>query len=782
MKKFVFATLGLLTLVSQATFADEQPATGQPAEDLGEVEVIGITPIPGSLVAAEKIPANIQSLSADQLQKTQTISLSDYINRYLGSVHINEAQSNPLQPDISYRGFTASPLLGLPQGLSTYVNGVRFNEPFGDTVNWDLIPQGAIDTMALFPGSNPVYGLNTLGGAISIKTKTGFTAPGHQFEAYGGSWDRHSEELSSGWNNGTWGYFIDLHNFSESGWRNYSPSDAKQVLGTLSWQNDRGNLDLTLAANDNDLRGNGPAPIQLLEENRKAIYTQYDQTITRMFFSQLSGAYSLTDNILLSGNAYFRQNRIKTFNGDDSDFQQCENNPAFICDDADKIAADVNGQDIRYSRSLVGATNNTSATQMRSEGGTLQAVFDHDLLGHANNLTIGASYDYAKVHFGSDTELGELLKDTRATTRSGVLVNERRVRLHTDTSTVGIYLNDSFSITDKLTATIAGRYNYSHINMTDMASVIDPDSNLNGSHTFERLNPSAGLTYQILKNLGIYGSYSESTRMPTPMELSCADPKNPCRLPNAFLSDPALKQVVAKTWEAGVRGDLNRFIPNQGDLKWNLGFFHTINHDDIIFNRNGDSVSEGYFSNVGQTRRYGIEAGSTANFPSLFSNIDDWHVAANYTYLNARFLDSFTIQHPTQVDADGNPLKATVDKGDRIPGIPEHLFKASIGVDLWKKLSLGINGTYSGNRAFRGDEANLTPKLGGYWLFNATAEYRFNKHFALFGKVDNIFDTHYNTFGVYGHAEEVLGDNYNDGRFISPGAPRAGWIGIRLNL
>ena len=103
----------------------------------------------------------------------------------------------------------------------------------------------------LHPGSNPVYGLNTLGGAIAVRTKTGFSAPGHQFEAYGGSWDRHSEELTSGWNNGEFGYFIDLHHFDEKGWRAFSPSKADQVFGTLSWRGDKGSLDLTLAATDN---------------------------------------------------------------------------------------------------------------------------------------------------------------------------------------------------------------------------------------------------------------------------------------------------------------------------------------------------------------------------------------------------------------------------------------------------------------------------------------------------------------------------------------------------
>ena len=349
-----------------------------------------------------------------------------------------------------------------------------------------------------------------------------------------------------------------------------------------------------------------------------------------MFFSELEGNYDLTNDIQLSGNAYFRQNRIKTFNGDDSDFDGCADNPStledealLLCNDAGEVAKDINGNLIQSSDSVEGATNNTSATQMRSRGGTLQVTFNQDLFKHQNNLVVGVSYDNANVHFASDTELARLTDD-RGTVGSGIFVDESKVRLHTNTSTVGVFLTDSFSINDKLTATIGGRYNYSHINMEDQY-INDPEKNLNGSHTYERLNPSAGLTYQALDNLNVYGSYSESSRIPTPMELSCADPEAPCRLPNAFLADPHLQQVVAKTWETGVRGDLNRYIPHDGDLKWNLGFFHTINHDDIIFNRGGDSVSEGFFSNVGQTRRYGIEAGTTVNLPQLFSGIDDWH-------------------------------------------------------------------------------------------------------------------------------------------------------------
>ncbi|TAK62182.1 TonB-dependent receptor [Methylobacter sp.] len=768
MRKIMCAILPL-GLAAGVVSAKDQPL------DLGIIDVVGVTPLQSNGVAASKIPANIQTVSSEQLEKSQSITLADYISRYLGSVHINEAQNNPLQPDISYRGFVASPLLGLPQGLSTYVNGVRFNEPFGDTVNWDLIPEGAIDSMALYPGSNPVYGLNSLGGAISIKTKTGFSAPNHELEVYGGSWDRHSEELSSGWNNGTWGYFLDLHHFEEDGWRDFSPTKADQAFGTLSWRGDKGSLDLTLGGNDNNMKGNGAAPIQLQQQNRAAVFTHPDQTVTRMFFSELAGSYDLADDVEVSGNAYFRQNRIQTFNGDNSNYAACAADPTLLCDQDEAIVTDINSNQVLADNSVLGATNNTSQTYMRSRGGTLQTAFAQDLFKHKNNLTVGTSYDYAEVHFGSDTELGSLT-DTRGTTQSGIFVDESKVRLHTNSSTVGVFLTDSFSITDDLTATVAGRYNYSHINMEDKY-IKDPLKTLDGAHTFERLNPSAGLTYQIRDNLNVYGSYSESARAPTPMELSCADPTAPCKLPNSFVSDPPLQQIVAKSWEGGFRGDLDKLL-GKGDLKWNLGYFNTINHNDIIFRRDASSgiISQGYFSNVGKTRRYGIEAATTVNYPQLFSRFDDWHFSTNYTYLNARYMDGFDIQNPL------NPAQAIpVVNGDRIPGIPEHIYKANLSVDLWKRVSVGVDGTYSGNKYFRGDEANTTAPLSGYWLFNATAEYKVTKNFAVFGKVNNIFDKNYNSFGVYGQANEVL-PGFDDGRFVSPGAPRAGWIGVRLSI
>ncbi|MEN8259173.1 MAG: TonB-dependent receptor [Pseudomonadota bacterium] len=751
----------LLLLPAICVAADDEE---KQALELEKVEVVGVTPLQGAGVPLHQIASNVQTVSGEELQSKQSLSLADYMNRYMGSVNINDVQNNPFQPDVQYRGFTASPLLGLPQGLSVYLNGVRFNEPFGDTVNWDLIPAGAIDQMALHPGSNPVFGLNSLGGAIAIRTKNGFSAPGHQLEVFGGSWDRHSEEISSGGNNGEFGYFLDLRNFGEQGWRDFSRSEVKQGLGSLSWRGEKSALDLTLAANDNDLKGNGAVPIQLFKESSKSVFTHPDQTITRLFLSSLEGSAWLTDDIELSGNIYYRQNRIRTFNGDDSDFEECELMPGMLCEDPgadEEIVFDADGEPVAAGGDVESATINTSQTHQRSHGGTLQVAFNNDVIGRVNRLVLGSSYDHGTINFESDTELGRLTGN-RGVDGSGVLVEESRVRLHAKVKSYGLFFTDTFSITEALAVTAAGRYNHTEVVMRDRHG-----DELNGHHAFYRFNPSYGVTYSFMPEIGLYGSYSEASRAPTPMELSCADPDAPCKLPNAFISDPPLDQVVAKTWEGGFRGRV-------WNVNWNAGVFHTLNDDDIQFISSGELTSEGFFRNVGKTRRRGVEAGVNAAF-------DRWRFAVNYTYLDATFRDSFIVNSPNNPSADANG-QIQVGKGDRIPGIPRHILKFSTDVDVLSKWTVGLDMLYNSNQVFRGDEANLNDKLGGYAVFNLRTEYRLNRYLTLFGKLDNIFDREYKTFGLYGEAEEVLGDGFDDSRFIGVGAPRAGWLGFRVTL
>ncbi len=746
--------------------------------ELERVEVVGTTPISGTGIPAEKIPSNLQSVDADDLDRYQSLNLPDYLDRNLQSVSINNAQSNPFQPDVRFRGFTASPLLGLPQGLSVYVNGVRFNEPFGDTVNWELIPNGAIDRMDLHPGSDPVYGLNTLGGAIAIRTKTGFSAPNHHLRALYGAWERHDVEISSGMNNGTFGYFMDLRNFGEKGWRDNSNSKVNQGLGTFTWQTDDAELDLTLAGNEGDLNGNSAAPVQLLDINRYAVFTHPDNTRTALFLSSLDGQWNAADEIEVAGNVFYRRNRINTFNGDDSDFEECEDpaNAGLVCEEEggnEEVVEDIDGNPVVASPSVLGGTNNFSQTHQESYGGSLQSAFTQDLFGRDNQLIVGGTLTQGVVNFEFDTELASLTTD-RGTIGSGVILEEPRVRLYSNVRNWGLFFSDTFSVTEQLALTASGRYNRSRIVLEDRFG-----SELNGHHAFSRFNPAGGFTYTPLPEFSVYGRYSESSRAPTPVELSCADPDAPCKLPNAFLSDPPLEQVVAKTLEGGFRGKFDK-VPG-ATLDWNAGYYYTTNQNDILFISAGNLTNEGFFDNVGETRRQGVEAGVTAFFDGLIGNFDQWRFGLNYSWIDATFRNPFVASSPNNPSANANG-EIFVQTGNHLPGIPEHALKLSADVDLWNQFSLGIDMLYNSSQYFRGDEANLNDPVAGYVVFNLRGEVRFSDWVALYGRVDNLFDRRYSTFGVYGEADDVLGPAFDDPRFVSPGSPRAGWIGIKLSL
>ena len=179
--------------VAQTAGQPSQPPTGQtptaqtpstpPAAVTYTVDVIETLPLPAVNLTIEQIPAPVQAAAAADIDASGALDLSDFLNRRFAGVFVNETQGNPFQPDLNYRGYTASPLLGTPQGLSVYLDGVRLNQPFGDVVSWDLIPRVAIGSTTLMPGSNPLFGLNTLGGALAIQTKDGRTSAGHDRSA-----------------------------------------------------------------------------------------------------------------------------------------------------------------------------------------------------------------------------------------------------------------------------------------------------------------------------------------------------------------------------------------------------------------------------------------------------------------------------------------------------------------------------------------------------------------------------------------------------------------------
>jgi len=746
-----------------AVGAQTTSTTREPSGTILEEITVASTPLGGLELPIDRVPGNIQRATSEDIERAHQASLADFLSQRLGSVFINEAQSNPLQPDVQFRGFVASPLLGQPQGIAVYQDGVRINDPFGDIVNWALVPEGAISSVDLVAGSNPVFGLNALGGALSLRMKNGFTAPGTQAEVTGGSFGRAIASLESGGSvTDRWSYYGSARYLTEDGWREHSPSDALHLFGDVGWRSDTSSLSLSLTRIETDLIGNGPAPAQLLALDRDAVYTYPDRTQNSLLLATLSASRRIGANVQLEGVAYYRSSDIDSLNGDAADYAPCDAQPEIVCAPDGQVASDAHGDPIPFSAAVDGAALNRSRTQQQTRGASAQIGTTTTLLGHDNRLIIGASLDRSSVQFGSSSELGSF-NEERGVVASGYLADSAFIDLDAKIDNAGVYLTDTFAATSDIDLTLSARYNNTHVELRDQRGAA-----LNGDHRYSHLNGAAGITYRAKPDLRLYASYSQSNRAPSPVELTCADPADPCALPNAFLADPPLEQVIATTLEAGARGTWR-------DVRWHAGVFRTDNANDILFVSAGALTNQGFFANVGDTRRQGIELNFNGK---AFQDRLGWY--ANYTYLQARFMESFEVMSPHNPAAiDG---EIPVDEGDSIPGVPDQLLAAGASFAVTPALSLDVDVKYQSDQYLRGDEGNLTAPLSGYTTVNLGAQWQVTPAVTVFVQIENLFDERYDTFGLYGDAQDVLGPQFDDPRFISPAAPLGAWIGLRWTL
>lgn len=756
------------------------------------LEEVVVTAPYGMGIDPSLVPANVQRATAEQLERSQALDLTDFLNRELGSVNINHAQNNPLQPDFNFRGFTASPLLGLPQGLAVYQNGVRINEPFGDTINWDLIPFSGLDSVQLMAGTQPVFGLNTLGGALSLRMKNGFTFEGTQAEAYAGSYARRAGNIQSGGNNGRWGYYANVDYFEEDGWRDYSKSDALRTFATLSGRGDDWTLDLSAAYADTELRGNGASPIELLEISRKQVFTHPDITQNTQKQLILEGSRKLSEGLQLAGNVFYREIDTDTFNGDGSIFDECDiDDEEFLVedefddengdgrcssddDDDIELVLDLDGQPIpaELDDRELNAVNNIGRRSQTNHGASAQLALHSDVMS-GNDLTFGVAYSEGRASFHSMLEVASLLEN-RSTSRTGIFAEEFITGVRSEVTTASAYFADTLSVSDRVAVTLSGRYDDTRIRLSDLTG---ESPELDGRHSYSRFNPAGGITFRPTSELTLYASYGESTRTPSPVELACASEDAPCNLPNAFLADPPLEQVVAKSWEAGLRGALG------GDLRWHLGGYRTTNQDDILFQTTGGAQANvGFFDNVGDTRRTGIELGASQRLSRL-----NWYL--EYSLVKAEFEDSFVVNSPNhpifedepdapQIVGDG---KLLVSSGSRIPGIPEHQANVGLGYAITDAFSVGADVVWRSGLYYRGDEANLLGKTDSYSILNLRGEYRIGNQVTIFARIENVFDQDYETFGLLGEPDEVFED-FDDPRFLGAGPPFGARLGVRIKL
>lgn len=772
--------------------APEEAPTGNPAaaQELPQVTVIANTPLSGLGLPLNQIPANVQSAASADMQREQTLDLADYLNANFSGVNVSESADNPFQLDINYHGFTASPLLGTPEGLSVYVDGVRVNESFGDTVNWDLIPESAISTVTLMSGSNPVFGLNTLGGALSVHTKSGHDNPGTQIEAYGGSFGRRALQGETGGEIGGFDYFFTGNYFDETGWRDLSPTRVYQGFGKVGWQSDRTDVDLSYTYADTSLYGNGATPSSMLDYDWRSSYTP-DYTLNLLNFVNLTATQFLADKILLSGRAYYRQLATGSINGNinDSYLEPYPGPPVDCAAPAATLVA------LTYCEP---GQNADGRLGQRSTGIGVQLTDSQDLLGWSNQGILGADYDDSRDTFAQYYQYGALAPDRTLVYAPSPFNDETVISLSGANKILGVYFTDTLSPSNLLHLTASARYNrntetldgYSvDTDLGDLGAGFDQPSTLAGDHTFSRLNPAFGFTVTPDDALTLYADYNQASRAPTVIELGCANAAAPCGLPNDFASDPDLKQVVARTVELGARSG-----SRDQHLNWSADAFRTVNSNDIQFV--ATATNQGYFENVGATRRQGVDLAVGGKESGL-----TWRVV--YSFVDATYQSRFEVNAASNSTADayGNIL---VGPGDRIPLIPRHTGRVVLDYEIDSRWQLGGSLVATSGSYLHGDENNANQAGGtnaagayvagsgwiaGYAVVNLRGTYHATKRLEVFAKVANLFDRRYATAGF------LTSDSFNpNGTFrpnpndwtnenaVAPAAPRAVWAGVRVRL
>lgn len=822
----------LVAAIAAATL----PALNAGAQPVQRVEIVSPTPLPGAGQPVGSMAGFVQTTDAGEIAESQALDLAEYLARRFGSVSVNEIQGNPLQPDLSFRGFTASPLLGTPQGVAVSIDGVRLNQPFGDVVSWDLIPRRALAQVTLLSGAQPVFGLNAQGGALVLTTLDGRSSPGSELALQFGSYGRRIASFAVGrvldpgpsgldiFATGQW--------FDENGWRDVSPSRQSQLFMKLGRGDATQRISVSLAAADTNLNGNGTQEQRWLDARWSSVFSQPDTTANRSLLVNLVADKTLSPALRVSGNLYGRRIESHTFNGDVND-EALDQNLYFNPTPANLARLESVGHrgmpvaretpattpfpawnclleavdNDEPNEKCTGLLNRTSTDQW-SWGLGLQAAYAARWGEVGHQFTLGLALERARAAFSQSSEFGHLTPDHGVAgtgryadgSQNSEDAFDARVDLSTRMRSDGVYLVDTIALSPALTANAALRWNRNAISLRDRLAPGAGPGSLDGDHVYTRLSPLLGAVTKLAPRLALYASIGEGARAPTAVELGCADPADPCRLPNAMASDPPLAQVVTRTLEAGLRG-------TQGPLRWHAGVFRADSRDDIVFVASGVS-GRGYFRNVGRTRRQGVEVGASGRSGPI-------ELGADFTLLDATFQSAETLagaaNSSNSLAAGAPPLPGleggtiAVVPGDRLPMLPRLFLKLRADWRVRPGLLLGADAVLQSDQIARGNEngghrPDGTIFLGsgrsaGYGVVNLTAAWDAGGGWTWTARIGNLFDRRYTTAAVLaatpynasGHVDARQVGSYSvDGEheyavrqstLLAPGAPRQLQIG-----
>ena len=774
-----------IACVLHAPIAFAQAPAAAPTR-LEPVEALTPTPLPGSLIDRDELAQATQVVDDAQIRMAQAGNLIGFLSRNITGVNGNEVQGSPFQVDLIFHGYRASPTLGTAQGISVYLDGVRVNEPFGDIISWDMLPEAAISTLAVVPGSSALYGPNTLGGAFSLTTKSGLTDPGIALDlSYGSDQRKRVDATWGGSNADGWHGFVAATAFDEDGWRDESKGDLRTVFAKVGRDSGATEWDVTVLGGRSHLIGNGLLPSWrfedgereggLYQDDRRAIYTAPDDTRNRQEQVSAHFSHAFSDSTSLSALAYHREGRRDTVNGDiNGEYEEYVEE----CEDGFDEDGNPLDDDCEFTRDEGGALYNGVFNGTHTRQNASGAAVNLDQVIGAHQLVIGATWDRNSARYAQYEQLGWLDEETRVIEGDPDEESEFFSGVRGSATAYSVFVSDHWTLGEATHLSAAVRWNRSRVANT--LSTADDGERPREQFTYTKANPFLGITHAFGNAVTLYASVSQSNRAPTVMELGCADPEEPCRLPTGLQGDPYLAQVVSRTAEGGLR-----WSPS-ADTFVSASLYRTDNRDDILFLR-APNTQQGYFANVGKTRHQGFDFRAEHRVGTLSAFV-------GYSFLKATY--------ETEAEILAGERELDIEPGMRLAGLPEHTLKLgadwaflprfSIGADLLVVSDLVVAGNEDGGMPEEAEGSTSDDwRIPGRAVFNLRASFTPSERLEFYAGIDNVFNRRYETFGMVG--EDVLPngellrphvdpEDSAEALFVAPGAPRRYTVGMRVRF
>lgn len=737
------------------------------APALAQAEPQIVVTAPGGVIDMDEARA----LDLAAIDASGRPDLGRALERAIPGLTLDEAAGNPWQASLNWRGFSAGALQGMEQGLAVYLDGVRFNQPFGDVVLLDLVPDTVL-TAAQVNDANPVLGRNALAGSLLVQTGDGVSLGGLKAQSDVDSEGMVGGAVSYGTGTAQNNLLLAIEARHDKGWRVASPSTLYRGFAKGIHQGDGWGVEFSALGASTDLTGNGVAPVELLDARYDAVFTRPDTTRTRFARFVAAPWLATGDTGRIELRAHWQYLDRRNANGDLADFGPCEANPAQLCveDDDDSFADPLFSNGTPIAADAAGddpAVFNRGKERTRAFGATLQWLDERETAIGTRRIAIGGTWERARTRFGAQTDLGELEEDRSVEDLGLPLISEegaiQPVDLATRLDDLALFASVDLPLLRRLSLEAGARYSHNRVVMEDRIGTA-----LNGRHTFDRFNPSLEFDYALADSIHATAGFALTSRNPTPAELSCADPDAPCTLANFFVADPPLKQVTAKNWHGGINA-------NGPSLAWRINAWRSETSNDI---RMVASTVRGraYFANFGHTRRQGVEA-------SAEWRRDGWLVSANYGFTDARFRDAFAMSSPSNPEADDDGM-IFVRRGDQLPGVPRHALNLRLGREE-RTWSAGLTLRARSGQYLVGDEGNDNARTPAYAVFDLDGAVQLAPGLRLVAQLRNALNKRYATFGTFSEVDEIFlaeAPGAENPRAYAPGAPRRLTVSLRAEF